>query len=210
MLGLIKKDLLMIKGNIKTLAIIFVVFTIMAINGNGNFAFIPAFMSVMIVMSTFSYDEYNKTDGFITSLPNGKKNAVKSKYISTLIIISVSIILTVIMTMIIGISQNSLDFKEILYTTLGCFAAMLILQSVLYPVIYKYGIEKSRIGVFVGVFGISSIAALLMKSELKIPISPTIITLLNHYWMIILPIVGVIVLLISYKISEHLYLKKEF
>ena len=85
MLGLIKKDLLMIKGNIKTLAIIFVVFTIMAINGNGNFAFIPAFMSVMIVMSTFSYDEYNKTDGFITSLPNGKKNAVKSKYISTLI-----------------------------------------------------------------------------------------------------------------------------
>ena len=87
---------------------------------------------------------------------------------------------------------------------------MLILQSVLYPVIYKYGIEKSRIGIFVGVFGISSIAALLMKSDLKIQIPPAIITLLNHYWMIILPIVVVIVLLLSYKISEHLYLKKEF
>lgn len=210
MLGLIKKDLLMTKGNVKTLAIMFVVFTFMAINGNGNFLFIPSFMSVMIMMSTFSYDEMSKTDAFIVSLPNGKKNAVKAKYISTLIIIFVSIILTVIMTMIIGISQHSLNFEEILSTTLGCFVGILILQSMLYPVIYKYGIEKSRIGLFIGGFGIISIVSLLMKSELKIQISPVIITLLNHYWMIILPIVVVIVLLISYKISVYLYLKKEF
>lgn len=57
MLGLIKKDLFMAKGNFKTISIIFAVFTFTAINGNQNFAFIPAFMSVMIMMSTFSYDE---------------------------------------------------------------------------------------------------------------------------------------------------------
>lgn len=60
MLGLIKKDLLMVKSNLKVIAIILIVFGVMAIQGQGDLSFIPALTSVMIFMSTFSYDEYNK------------------------------------------------------------------------------------------------------------------------------------------------------
>lgn len=208
MLGLIKKDLLIAKGNLKTLAIIFVVFTFMGINGNGNFSFIPAFMSVMVMMSTFSYDEYNKTDAFIISLPNGKRNAVKAKYTSTILIILISSILTFIISMIIGYAQNNLNMENVLSATIGCCVGIILLQAVLFPLIYKFGIEKSRIGIFIGIFGITSIASILVKDGLKIP--PSLIILFNNYWMIIIPLGIIIVLFISYKISEYLYLKKEF
>ncbi len=69
MIGLIKKDLLMTIGNLKTLGIIFVAFTLMAINGNGSLVFVPALISIMTMMTTFSYDEYNKSDAYISTLP---------------------------------------------------------------------------------------------------------------------------------------------
>lgn len=210
MLGLIKKDLFMAKGNFKTIAIIFVVFTFTAINGNENFAFIPAFMSVMIMMSTFSYDEYNKTDAFISTLPNGKKNAIKSKYAATLFIVFISVILTFIVCVAVGYAKNSLNMEYIISTTIGCCVGVILLQSIIYPVIFKYGIEKSRIGIFVGVFGITGIVAFLTKSGYTITIPQHILVFLNNYWMVIIPLITIMILFLSYKISEHLYCKKEF
>ena len=210
MLGLIKKDLFMAKGNFKTIAIIFVVFTFTAINGNENFVFIPAFMSVMIMMSTFSYDEYNKTNAFVIALPNGNKNVVKSKYLATLLIAFVSILLTFIISMIAGYVQKNLDIESILSTLLGCFVGIAFIQSIIYPFILKYGTEKSRIGIFVGIFGISGILSLLLKSGIHIEIPESIVNFFNNYGIIILVLVTMIILYISYKISESIYLKKEF
>ena len=87
---------------------------------------------------------------------------------------------------------------------------VILLQSIIYPFIFKYGIEKSRIGIFVGIFAITGIAAFLTKSGYTITIPQHILTLLNNYWMIIIPLITIIILFFSYKISEHLYCKKEF
>ena len=87
MKGLIKKDLLMIKNNLKIVIIIFFVFFIMALQGEVDISFAPSLISVMLFMSTFSYDEYNKWDAYVITLPNGRKEAVKAKYISTFIVI---------------------------------------------------------------------------------------------------------------------------
>lgn len=210
MIGLIKKDLLMTMGNLKTLTIIFVVFILVSINGNGNFLFIPAFISVMTMMTTFSYDEYNKSDAYITTLPNGKKNAVKSKYIATLLIVLVSLILTFGISIVVGIIKEHINIEETVSTTIGCGVGVLLLQSVLYPLIYKFGIEKSRIAIFVGIFGISTIVSFLMKKGFKLSIPKNIITLLNTYWMVLVPLLMLLVLWISYKISEQIYIRKEF
>ena len=79
MLGLIKKDLLMIKSNIKTLFIILVVYGVMAYQGQMDLSFILPFMSVMIMISTFSYDAYNKWDAYASCLPNGRQNSVRDR-----------------------------------------------------------------------------------------------------------------------------------
>lgn len=210
MFGLIKKDLLMTKGNLKIMAIIFIVFAFVAINGEGNFTFIPAFISVMAMMSTFSYDEYNKSDVYITTFPDGRKQAVKAKYLSTIIIVFIAIILTFVLSIIIGNIQGDINVEEIIATTVGCMAGVFLLQAILCPLIYKFGIEKSRIGIFIGIFGIVGIASILMKNGLTIQIPQSIITFLDQYWILLIPIFIVFILFVSYKVSEQIYLKKEF
>lgn len=208
MLGLIKKDLLLIKGNIKLVIIMFVVFILLAINGNGNFSFIPAFISVMLFMSTFSYDEYNKWDAYAITLPNGRKNVVKSKYIATLILIFLSVLVTLITCIIVGYINQNFEMKGIIETLLGCALAVILIQSFMYPFIFKFGIEKSRIGIFIVVFSLTFIISLISKQEIKI--SSNLIQFFNIYGMILISVLTLIILLVSYKMSRKIYLNKEF
>ena len=210
MLGLIKKDLLMTKGNLKTIAILFFVFIFVSTNTEGNFLFLPAFLGVITMMSTFSYDEYNKTDAYITTLPNGRKNAVKAKYISTIIMIFIVLLITFTLSIIIGEINDKVQYEETIGNVLGCAVGVFLLQAILYPCIYKFGIEKSRIGIFIGVFGISGIASLLIKNGLMIQIPTDIIVFFNQFWMFIIPLGIIFILFLSYKISTKIYEKKEF
>ena len=209
MIGFIKKDLLMIKSNLKLVGIIFIVFFIMALQGEVDISFVPALISVMLFMSTFSYDEYNKWDAYAITLPNGRKNVVKSKYIATLILIVSAIITTIILNLLVGMINHQLDYEEVLSTMLGCCFGIMLIQAIVYPFIFKYGIEKGRIGLFVGTFGVVAIIGLLSKT-VDITIPSTFINFLDQYCFLIIPIILIIILSVSYKISERIYLKKEF
>ena len=56
MKGLILKDFLLIKGNARTILIFLLVFGLIALEGNDFLYFVPAFISMMMFMTTFSYD----------------------------------------------------------------------------------------------------------------------------------------------------------
>lgn len=209
MLGLIKKDLLVIKSNFKLVIIMLLVFFIMALQGQFDISFVPPFITVMLFMSTFSYDEYNKWDAYAITLPNGRKNVVKSKYVATTILILLSIVITILLNIFVGIINNNLDFDKFVSILVGCCFGTFFIQSIMYPLIFKYGIEKGRIGLFVLIFAIVGIIGLLSR-VIKIDVPTNIILFLDNYWFIIIPIILIIILFISYKISEKIYLKKEF
>ena len=171
MKALIKKDLFLMKSNLKLIGVMLVVFFLMALQGTYDLSFLPAMISVMLFISTFSYDEYNKWDAYAITLPNGRKNVVKSKYIATLILSIICIIVTIILNVIVGYMNKSINFEEMISTMSGCLFAIIIIQSILYPIIFKYGIEKGRIGLFIIVFGIVSIIQGLSKIiNIEIPI----------------------------------------
>ena len=209
MLGLIKKDFLIVKGNLKLIFVMLFVFFIMALQGQFDLSFIPPFIVVMLFMSTFSYDEYNKWDAYAITLPNGRKNIVKSKYIASLILTLLSIIATILLNYIVGMINNNLELDKLVSTLAGSVFALVLIQAVMYPLIFKYGIEKGRLGLFLLTFIIIGIATLLSK-VFKFNSLPNIISFFNSYWFIIAPIIIIVSLLISYKISEKIYLKKEF
>ena len=209
MVGLIKKDLLMIKSNLKMVLIMLVVFFIMSLQGEFDISFVPPFIVVMLFMSTFSYDEFNKWDAYAVTLPNGRKNVVKSKYIASLILTIVTIILTIILNSLVGLINNNLEFDKFISTIMGCVFGVILIQSIMYPFIFKYGMEKGRIGLFVISFAIVGIIGLL-SSVLKINIPTNVVTFFDNYWFVIIPLISIVLLLISYKISEKIYLKKEF
>lgn len=209
MLALIKKDLLLMKNNLKLIGIMLIIFFFMAMQGTYDLAFLPVMICIMIFMSTFSYDEYNKWDAYAITMPNGRKNIVKSKYIATLILVGISIIITLVLNITIGYINKNLDLEQIISIMSGYLLAIIIIESILYPIIFKFGIEKGRIGLFIAVFGIVSIISGLSK-VLNVETPINFINFIEKYWFIIIPIISIIFLIISYKISERIYLKKEF
>lgn len=210
MLGLIKKDLFMMKSNIKTLLIILVVYGVMAYQEQMDLSFILPFMSVMIMISTFSYDAYNNWDAYVSCLPNGRKNSVRAKYIATLLLILVTTVIVTLFMIVIGyLHTQSVDFESVLETILVTFFATVLLQSFMYPSIYKFGVEKARIGIFIVVFGVAILGSVLFKYfDFNFIIQK--LGFLNSYGLFLIPIITVIMIYISYKISETIYKNKEY
>ncbi len=210
MIGFIKKDLCLIKGNIKTLVILLLVYGVMSFQEGMNLSFLLPIMSVIIMMSTFSYDAYNKWDAFAITLPNGRKNSAKAKYLTTFILMLITTTIVTIVGSIISYIQNGVfAFNNVFSIIIGSVFATTLMQAIMYPAIYKFGVEKARIGVFVGVFIITVTCGIIAKFiDLKELFST--FSFLETYGIIILPITILIMLYLSLKISEHIYLKKEF
>ena len=205
MLGFIKKDLLTIKSNLKILLIIFIVFAIMAFNGDMSISFLPSYMSLMIMMSTFSYDAYNKWDSYASTLPNGRKNIVISKYLSTIILIVFTTFIVFILSVVCSSVNNvKINFMELIATIF----ATILCEAIMYPIIFKFGIEKARIGIFVLIFGIILLGELLIN-YINLGKVLNSLSFLNNWWIIIFPVLVVIILYVSYIISIRIYKKKE-
>ena len=210
MLGLIKKDFLLIKANLKSMVIIFIVYLMLAFQGAFDVTFIIPLIGIMLFISTFSYDDFNNWNSYAVTLPNGRKNVVRAKYI-------VSIILTVVLgigalAIGIGISYtktNSINLDEIISSLMGTMLSSVIIISLLYPIVFKFGATNGRIILFAVVFGIAGIGALIAQFVDTTSII-NMINRLDSYPLVAIPIISAISLGISYLISNKIYQSKEF
>ena len=83
MLGFIIKDLAILKSNMKYFLSFMIIYAILA-NQMGIFS-VLSFFSIFLMFSTFTYESYNNWDAFAATLPNGRKNSVKAKYLATIL-----------------------------------------------------------------------------------------------------------------------------
>lgn len=205
MIGLMKKDFLLIKNNKNIILIAFLMVILFGVFGEMDISYILPFMLLTVYMSSFSYDEYNNFNAYVCTLPNGRENVVKAKYILTIMLtIFISII-----AFFITLLTTKLDIKEILSSLTGSIFALTIVVSILYPLLFKYGSEKGRIILLVGVLAISGIGVLLMNN-VKIDSTSNLIKFLDTYGLPIIAIVPAVSLIMSYNISKKIYLNKEF
>lgn len=211
MKGFILKDIYLIKGNIKTLLILFIAFAIMTFNNIDFLTVFLPFLCIMICISTFGYDEFNHWDAYALTLPNGRKNVVKSKYVSTIIMIIISMLISAIISSIVGIIGDKLDIENLVGNILGSGCAILFIISLMYPLIYKFGAEKGRIFLFVVCFMLSAIVGLAAVGIGKLGLDLTIfIQFFVKYLIYILPVLAILMIVISYFISYRIYQRKEF
>ena len=210
MLGLIKKDFLLIKANLKSMIIIFVIYIMLAFQGTFDATFIVPLIGIMLFISTFSYDDFNNWNSYAVTLPNGRKNVVRAKYIASIIL--TIILAAVALTIGIGISYtktNSINLDEIISSLMGTMLSSIIIISLLYPIVFKFGATNGRIILFAVVFGIAGIGALIAQFVDTTPII-NMINRLDSYSLIAIPIISAILLGISYLISNKIYQNKEF
>ena len=210
MIGLIKKDLLILKSNLKSLIIIFLIFMIMSIQGQMDLSFLLSFICVVMMMSTFSYDDYNKWDAYSITLPNGRVNSVRAKYLTTILVVLISTIVVTILSFLTTFIKNKIiNYEYTLILMFGNNFAIALLMSLMYPAIYKFGIEKARIGIFVIIFTLGFGIGLISK-YINLSLLIKILGFVLKIWFITLPIIAVLTLYISYRISLKICLKKEF
>ena len=80
--------------------------------------------------------------------------------------------------------------------------------SLLYPIVFKFGATNGKIILFAVVFGIGGIVAL-VSNFIDMTSVINMINGLDNYSLIAIPIISVILLGISYLISNKIYQNKE-
>ena len=210
MLGLIKKDFLLIKANLKSMIIIFVIYIMLAFQGTFDVTFIIPLIGIMLFISTFSYDDFNNWNSYAVTLPDGRKNVVRAKYIASIILTIILVAVALVIGMGINYTKtNSINLDEIISSLMGTMLSSIIIISLLYPIVFKFGATNGRIILFAVVFGIAGIGALIAQFVDTTPII-NMINRLDSYSLIAIPIISVILIGISYLISNKIYQNKEF
>lgn len=211
MIGLIKKDFLILKSNLKVFLIVVAISIFWGLQGNiENALFILPIMVVMIFLSTFSYDEVSNWNTYAISLPNGRRNVIKAKYISSIILLLITfIIMLIIAIFTIKTGSNNMTQSMIISDLIGGSIGAIISISLLYPFMIKYGAINGRIIVFAFIMGISGIGYILSKTIKLSYITNFIDSLGNRVYLYIFILV-VLILLGSYLISNKIYTSKEF
>ena len=214
MKGLILKDLLILKNQMKTLILIIIFFFVMSF-ANKDFSFVSfliPFYMVMLIISTFSYDEFNHWDTYCNTLPYNKKDIVKAKYLLFILGILLALITGIIFSFITIYIDKNITLEESLFTLIGEIGGISITLSLFIPFLYKFGSQKGRTMLMTVVFGVSLLLGIGIKL-LNINLN-NLFNVFNNLNIVViiggilLIIVGIIYL--SYKVSTKIYMNKEF
>ena len=216
--GLITKDILQLKSYKRTLIIFIIIFTLTSISGEGGIGNILAIMLTlgfgMFSMASFNYDETNKADRYILTLPLTKKEVVLSKYIlvicSTVIGSIIGMILSYIITF--TISKQMPNIEEIISVGLGGILGIGLVEGIQIPCVYKWGAEKGRIQMVI----VTAIVGLLAggiifigeKANIQLPVN-NILNILNTFLPLIFIGLTIIIYYVSYRVTYKIYDKME-
>ena len=89
---------------------------------------------------------FNNWNSYAVTLPDGRRNVVRAKYIAYIIL---TVILgAVALAISAGISYtktNSINVDEIMSSLMGTMLSSVIIISLLYPIVFKFGATNGRI-----------------------------------------------------------------
>lgn len=214
MKGLILKDLLNLRKNLKTIIIMCLFYTLLFSTLN------PTFLSGMItilfamqILTTFSYDDYSKWNMYALSLPITKKQLVLSKYILGISFIIFGGVFSFILTSLLSLFKGSFILGDLVASIIGSTGIMILMILILLPLIFKYGVERSRI-MLLAIFAIPTVLILIISKVLALT---GILFPSEEQLNALLPVICIIATLIliagsyvSYMTSVKIVTKKEY
>ena len=164
----------------------------------------------MFSLASFNYDEFNKADRYILTLPLTKKEVVRSKYIlvigSTIIGSLMGILLTYVVSYLI-IHQIP-DIESIISAALGGILGIGTIEAIQIPCIYKWGAEKGRIQMVVLTALLGVIIFLGASLSEKLPLN-NVLNALENFIPAVFAVLAIVNYYISYRVAYKIYEKKE-
>lgn len=219
MFNLILKDILIQKRTF-LLGIFYILIMILSFQqvGSPMFSASVVAFSYIMVQSACAYDDKNKSDILLNSLPLNRDTIVIARYISTFIFAAISVVYYILLTGIIKILD--LPFKVYpvsLEGIIGALFALVLVSGIYFPIFYKVGYIKSKMVNFVLFFGVFFGGGILLPELIRNKDEAFIQGILQFLsnqsdMQIAVEIFAVMILLliISYMFSLHFYRKREF
>lgn len=211
MKGLLYKDFCVLKKQVKILVVFVLFYSVWAVAANT-----PSMMSTMVVLismmlpvSSMSYDEGGQWYRYAFSLPVSRRSLVLSKYLLGFLTAMGGLLVCSVCNLIILYLtnwENALESWVIIGVSLE---VGVIFLSVLIPLLFKFGVEKGRF-ILIAVAVVPSMLIALLMGTLK----NTGITLPSEAFfqaaLCASPFFTLAIFLISFRISVGICKKKEY
>lgn len=205
MLGFLKKDLLIISKDIKIFLPIFIAMNIAMGLDFAKMVFLTAFYMVTILLTSFSYEESSGFYGYISSMKNGRKNLVNGKYLATILLSIISVLITIAMYFVASKFKELGNFNELIKLIgVSVFTAIAAISLIL-PIMFKFGVERGRLFMFALFFGGSFGLSWIFKNiKIQLPAF-----LLDNGEMVLI-FISLLIFTISYFVSRLVVDKKDY
>ena len=215
MKGLLTKEFLGTKSFFKVYIFIIAICIVpVLVSDNGDFSAgfatgICKFIGGMMCFTSFAYDSSNRWDKYVLTLPYTRKQIVTSKYVFSLLMVGVGMGIGLAVNLILAAAGRAVLDAETGMVILMLVCVALLFISIVIPLIYKFGVEKSRIAVIV-IFLVPFMIFIAFSNVAEDgggmqDILPGIMPVLT--WL--LPIVGAAAIVVSYLASVRIYRNQE-
>jgi len=219
MFNLILKDMLIQKRNF-LFGIVYLLIMVLAFQQIGSSMFVASVipLSFIMVQSACAYDDKNKSDVLLNSLPLNRSTIVIARYISTFVFAAISIVYYILISGIAKVLELPFKIYPVsLEGIIGALFASVLVSGIYFPIFFKVGYIKSKIVNFVLFFGIFFGGGMLLPELIKNKNNPFIQGILQFLskqsdMQIATGIFCIMILLlvISCMFSLHYYKKREF
>ena len=204
MLGLMKKEIFMMKNYMATAGIVMLILIIAMISSeNAEIGILSGYIVAFTAISPITmiaYDEKNKWDRYSSAMPVTKRQQVLCKYL--MVILSI-VILTAIFVALCAIKGET--FLYIKWVTIIPVVMAIIVSGIELLMAYKFGANKARF-VLIGIMFLIIFGA---KIYGIIDIFHSITDNLDMFYIISI-IIAFAVYIASFCLSAHFYLNKDF
>lgn len=209
MKSLVLKDLIMLKNYARTLLIMIIFFAIVTFT-NDDVSFLSGMIVLILAMlpvTSFSYDQNSKWDLFSQTLPVSRKQLVYSKYILGLIAIAAGTVLSLLLNIaILSVKNLAFHTSELVGANIMIACVSILYLSLIIPLVYQFGVEKSRL-ISIAVLAVPSLVFIGLA---QIGVSFSFLDAMSLGALVgISSLITACVLIISVRISVHIYSRKD-
>ncbi|MDD4692308.1 MAG: ABC-2 transporter permease [Eubacterium aggregans] len=202
MKGLLLKDLLNLKQQLRTMLFILGIWLFIAIVSRDGSFFSGVMMIFILIlpMNTMAYDEKAHWERFALTMPVSRWDIVLSKYLLSLICAVCGAVLSIIVSLLLGTPVT-----EALLTVLILLGGGFIITAIIYPVLFKLGVEKGRLLMMLVILIPVGLTFLLGYLGVHLPMGASLDDLVY-----ILPVVIFLLFMGSILLSKRILNQREF
>lgn len=218
MRGLLLKDWYLLKENRQLFTIILGMAALFTFT-NSDVTFISTFITIimsMMVASTISYDDFDRSNSFLMTLPTTRKQYVLEKYVLGVVLIGIGWVLsTCVATVIQLLNAPIVDYMEWFLSSASIMLLAIFFLAIMIPSQLKFGSDKGRIAMIAFSLGIFMIGAgvVLLCNKFNIDLEGILQAITRLPLRILITsfaILFILCVVISYRISLHVFQKKQF